>query len=99
MTTQLKPPQIRFLRASAHHLNPVVMVGSKGITESLVRELDAALDCHELIKISIAAQRDERREIATSLCTHSGAALVQLIGGIAILYRPARKPCLVLPAA
>jgi RNA-binding protein len=99
MKPTLKPAQIRFLRAQAHHLNPVVMVGGKGVTETLLAELDSALNCHELIKVSIAAPREERKEIAAMLCEASKATLVQLIGGIAVLYRPALKPCLVLPAA
>ena len=76
------------LKAQAHHLNPVVIVGSKGLTNSVVDETDVALDAHELIKVKInGADKAERLSIATSLCDSLKAEFIQLIGSIAILYR------------
>ncbi len=84
----LTKSQIRMLKAKAHHLKPVVSVGSKGITETLLSELDITLNTHELIKVKLGiADRDERRETADTLCQQSGAELVGTIGQIAILYR------------
>lgn len=93
----LTKSQNRFLRGKAHHLKPVLMVGDKGVTENLLKELDITLENHELIKVTIAAERDERKLISEELCSESGAALVQSIGRISILYRPAEKPVIKLP--
>jgi RNA-binding protein len=95
----LNAQQARYLRAQAHHLKPVVMVGGKGISEGLLNELDVSLTTHELLKVSIAADKENRKLAAQELCRASGAELVQLIGNIAILYRPAPQPRIVLPAA
>jgi len=84
----LTSQQIRALRAQAHNLNPVVMVGGKGLSENLLAELDRALIDHELIKVAIAGgDRDERRQITEELCRASSAELVQMIGRISVLYR------------
>lgn len=95
---QLTSQQTRHLRSLAHHLKPVVMIGEKGLTENVLAEIDRALNDHELIKISIAGEREERQELSATLCEASNAALVQLIGRITVLYRPAKKPKLVLPS-
>lgn len=90
--------QIRHLRSLAHHLKPVVMIGEKGLTEKVLAELDGALEHHELIKISIAgADKEKRRAITEEMCKASKAELVQLIGRISVLYRPRKKPQIVIP--
>ena len=62
MSTALSNPQKRYLRGLAHDLKPIVMVGAKGITPSLVAELDQALDQHELVKVKVAAEDRETRD-------------------------------------
>jgi RNA-binding protein len=95
----LKNQQIRHLRSLAHHLKPVVMIGAKGITENVSTELNGALEAHELIKLSIAgADKEERRAITDKLCQTCGALLVQQIGRISVLYRPCKKPRIVIPS-
>lgn len=89
----LSPAQRREYRALAHNLKPVIMIGEKGLTDSLMQELDRALNDHELIKIKVAsAEREARHEMITQACTASGAELVQTIGKIAVLLRRAKKP-------
>jgi len=75
------------LKAQAHGLNPVVMIGHAGLTDAVINETNIALDAHELIKIRIRAERDERREISEQICTATAAELVQSIGQIIVLYR------------
>jgi RNA-binding protein len=75
------------LRTQAHSLNPVVIVGQAGLTEAVLAESEVALNHHELIKIKIRAERDERKRIAEQICRESGACLIQEIGQIAVLYR------------
>lgn len=76
------------LKAKAHHLRPVVLLGAKGLTPAVVEETNIALLAHELIKIKIAgAEKEDRKKMATELCTQLHADLVQLIGNTAIIYR------------
>lgn len=92
--------QKRHLKGLAHHLKPVVMIGQHGLRESVFEELEVALDAHELIKVRIAADRDERREITEQILQQTKAELVQTIGQMSIIFRRNRnKPKVVLPAA
>lgn len=76
------------LKAKAHHLKPVVLLGAKGLTPSVVEEAEVAINAHELIKVKIGGtEKDVRQDIANSLCEQLRAELVQIIGTIAIIYR------------
>jgi RNA-binding protein len=75
------------LKAQAHSLNPVVMIGQSGLTDAVVKELERALDDHELIKVKIRAERDDRKLISAALCEQTGAELLQSIGQIIVIYR------------
>lgn len=90
--------QKRHLRALAHNLKPVVLVGNAGITEGVINEINSSLEHHELIKVRISGvDRDERSASINSICTQTNSELVNSIGHIAILYRPAKKPQIKLP--
>ena len=78
----------RALRAKAHALKPVVIVADRGLDETVVEETRRALERHELIKVRIRRERDERSELAQSLCEQTGSALIQSIGQIVCIYRP-----------
>jgi RNA-binding protein len=85
----LSAKQRQALRAAAHHLKPVILIGQKGITEPLVRETDAALKAHELIKVQIQEDdRAARREGALALAEATASTLVHQIGKTFVLYRP-----------
>jgi RNA-binding protein len=75
------------LRAAAHTLKPVIMIGQSGLTSAVVAETKQALDSHELIKVKIRAERAERKLISEKICTDTGAELIQTIGQIAVIYR------------
>ncbi|ASP17118.1 RNA-binding protein, YhbY family [Neisseria sp. oral taxon 020 str. F0370] len=80
--------QILALKARAHHLHPVVMIGQHGLTEAVIKETDAALAAHELIKVRVAGDdRAERVAVAEALCGATGAFLVQHIGKLLVLWR------------
>jgi RNA-binding protein len=80
--------QIRFLRGLAHDLNPVILVGNKGITPALVKEFGAALDQHELVKVKIAGDdREARKQQIDHLAEETGAEVVQRIGHVASYFR------------
>lgn len=77
-----------YLRGEANSLNPIVHVGKDGITESVIEQLDAALEDHELLKVRILESTGRTtRSAAEELATAAGAELVQVIGGIAVLFR------------
>lgn len=91
MSTSLTNAQTRFLRGQAHDLKAMLQIGGKGITDAVIAELDGALEHHELIKIKIAAEdREARDAMIGELAQRSGAALVQRIGHVVILYRPSK---------
>lgn len=94
----LTEPQKRHLRRLAHEMKPVIIVGAGGLSESLLLELDRALEHHELIKVRANAEdRESRDAMIASMCEAMRADLVQRIGHIAILYRPAKEPRLKFP--
>ncbi|RNF82570.1 ribosome assembly RNA-binding protein YhbY [Montanilutibacter psychrotolerans] len=99
MPTVLTSAQTRFLRGQAHDLKAMLQVGGKGITDTLVAEVDLALEHHELIKIKVGAEdREARDAMIAEIATRTNAALVQRIGHTAVLYRESReKRQIVLP--
>jgi len=76
------------LKAKAHALKPVVLLGVKGLTDAVINEIDIALTVHELIKIKLTGQeRDDRAPLVETICQRLRAERIQLIGTIAVLYR------------
>jgi RNA-binding protein len=76
-------------RAEAHHLDPVVMVGTEGLTPAVKREVDAALNAHGLIKVRVFSDdRGQREEMLLTLADELGAAPIQHIGKLFVLWRP-----------
>jgi putative YhbY family RNA-binding protein len=86
---ELTPAERRALRARAHHLHPVVLIGEAGLTPAVLGEIDLALKSHELIKIRVTGVD---RRLRGSLIGEIGAALdaspVQHIGRIPVVFRP-----------
>jgi RNA-binding protein len=88
MPDKLTPSQRQMLKGRAHALDPVVLIGAEGLTSAVLAEVDRALGSHELIKIRVAgADRRERDRILDDICAQTGAAPVQHIGKIIVLYR------------
>ena len=83
----MNPANKKKLRAEAHTLKPVVMIGQSGLTAAVLAEIELALNSHELIKVKIRAERDDRKLISEKICTDTGAELIQTIGQIAVIYR------------
>ncbi len=85
----LNSAQRRELRAQAHHLEPVVMIGADGLTPAVTKETDAALNAHGLIKVRAMMDDRAAREGAFALlCESLGAAPVQHIGKLFVIWRP-----------
>jgi RNA-binding protein len=91
--------QLKFLRGKCHALNPVILVGQKGLTAALLKELDIALDQHELVKIKIAAEdRETVLEIMNEICDREATDRVQVIGKtLTVFRRNSQKPVILLP--
>jgi RNA-binding protein len=89
----------RHLRALAHHLTPVVVIGKEGVSESVRAAVDRALADHELIKIRVLeACPDDRKEVARAVAEATGAGVAGVIGRVVILYRPhPEEPRITLP--
>lgn len=84
---QLTGRQRKHLRGLAHGFEPLVHVGSAGVSDAILRAVDAALTAHELIKVRLHQPAD-KHEDAAALATGTGAALCGLVGHVVILYRP-----------
>lgn len=89
----LKAEKKRELRAIGHKLKPVVIVSENGITEGVVEETLRALGDHELIKVKFAiTDREAKKHMMTELCEACGAEMIQTIGKIALILKPAKEP-------
>jgi putative YhbY family RNA-binding protein len=85
----LTPAERSALRSQAHGLSPVVMIGESGLTPAVVKEADTALKAHGLIKVRVFGDdREARVSYYETLCEQLGAAPVQHIGKLLVLYRP-----------
>lgn len=79
----------RALRARAHALHAVVSISLKGLSESVLKEIDASLSAHQLIKVRVYTDdRELREQYFSTLCTQLQAAPVQHIGKLLVLWRP-----------
>jgi RNA-binding protein len=77
------------LKARAHPLEPLIRIGHAGVTDAAVAAIDRALDAHELIKVKLGeGEREERNAMRTAICARTGAALVQSVGRVIVLWRP-----------
>ena len=83
----LNAAQKKNLRGQAHHLKPLVTVADKGLSETVVAEIDRALNDHELIKVKLRGDREVRQAWAKSITGLCKAELVMTIGQIACFYR------------
>ena len=89
---QLSVAERKAHRAEAHHLDPVVMIGNDGLTPAVKKETDAALNAHGLIKVRVLGDdRDAREAMYRQLCDELGAAPIQHIGKLLVLWRPKPK--------
>jgi putative YhbY family RNA-binding protein len=90
---ELAPAKRRAFRAAAHHLNPVVSIGQKGLQPSVLAEIDRSLKSHELIKVRLYGQeRDARDALCTEICSSLSCAEVQQIGNLLVLWRENPEP-------
>ena len=94
----LNNAQKRYLRGLTHDINPVVMVGEKGLSETVLEAIEEALERHELIKVKLRADRETRKAMASEIAERFKAVPVHSIGQVASFYRRnPKKPVIELP--
>ena len=84
----MTPARRSELRARAHTLDPVVIIGDKGLTDEVLAEIDRSLNAHELIKVRAATgDRDARQLWMEKICERLQADAIQQIGKVLVIYR------------
>lgn len=84
--------QLKSLKQLSHHLEPVVLLGAKGLTDAVHKEIDMALDSHELIKIKLSSKdKAEKELLAETICKKHGATLIAQIGHVITIYKKSDK--------
>ncbi len=95
----LTTKQKQFLKAHAHSLNPVVLLGAEGLSESVIKEIDSSIEHHELIKIKLNAG-EARKEQAQEAADAVHAELLSVVGRVAIMFRQRKENSnFILPSA
>ena len=76
-------------RAQANSLEPLFHIGKSGMNEGVIRQTDDALRARELIKVKVLLESSPitPREAADALAATVGAEVIQVIGGVIVLYR------------
>lgn len=94
----LNKKQIQHLKGLAHSLKPIVLLGSNGLTEAVIAEIDYALSHHELIKIKIPTDDKETKAlIVDAICRETNSIKVQVIGKTLIVYRQSEEAKIHIP--
>lgn len=91
---RLTGAQKRYLRGLAHGRKPVVLIGQKQLTPRVLKEIEQALDLHELIKVKCidGKEKDEKNEVAETVLKKTGCELVGMIGHVLIFFRQQKNP-------
>jgi RNA-binding protein len=86
--------QAKYLRGLAHALKPVIFVGQKGLSQTLIQSADEAFRRHELIKVKFIDYKEkaQKKEIAAAIESQTDCRMAGMIGHIAIFYRPHSEP-------
>lgn len=91
---QLDGSERKYLRGLAHHLNPVIQIGIKGLSEGCLDEIETTLNTHELIKIKFICHKkaEEKSELSARIESMTGAALVGTLGHTVTFFRRQSDP-------
>ena len=95
---KLSTKQKQHLKGLAHNLKPVVLMGSNGLTEAVLAEVELALNHHELIKVKVASEdRETKQLIIDAIVRETGAEKVQSIGKVLVLFRQSEQRKIEIP--
>jgi len=95
--SKLSNKQKRHLKGLAHDLKSVIMIGDKGLTQPVFEEIKIALDAHELIKINIRADKEERNNIIDKILQKTQSEKVQTIGGKLVIFKRSKEAKIAIP--
>jgi RNA-binding protein len=94
----LNSKQISYLKSLSHSINAVVQIGNKGLSESVIKEIEESIKAHELIKIQVQDNdKTKRQEILNLICKKLGTVSINHIGKQLIIFRPNAEPKIKLP--
>ena len=83
----LNSRQKKILRAKAHDLKPIVLVGKSGVTDGCVQSIEEAIESYELIKIKFLGHKDNKKSLSETICTKTDSEIVGDIGHTIVLFR------------
>ncbi|SFV68770.1 FIG004454: RNA binding protein [hydrothermal vent metagenome] len=84
----MKNNQKKFLRSLAHSLKPIILIGQNGLTDGVLSELENTLAVHELVKIKMRCEdKEEKQQNIDNIIKYTNAKLVQVVGGVLVIYR------------
>jgi RNA-binding protein len=96
--TTLSNNQKKFLRKLAHDLNPVIMIGQNGLTQNVIDEMLLTMEKHELLKLKVRVEKDEKQSTIDKILEVSKAEIIQVVGNVVVIYKPFDdEPQIVLP--
>ena len=96
--SELTNKQTKHLKSLAHDLKPVVIVGDRGLTQSVIDEMSNAIETHELIKVKIRTDdRDERESMINTICKRTNSEKIQRVGHIVTLFKRNKEAKIALP--
>jgi len=96
---QLTGKQKNYLRGLAHNINPIVTIGSNGLSDPVLNELEIALESHELLKVKLPADdKATKASLMATICSETNSVPVQLIGRVAVVFRPSKDSKIILPS-
>ena len=90
--------QIAHLKALSHSLNPVVQIGHKGLTDSVINEILVSLKAHELIKIKLKAKdKTQRKLLLDEVCKKTNGQAINKIGMQIVIFKANEPSKIILP--
>jgi len=96
--TMLNSKQISYLKGLSHSLNPVVHIGHKGLTDSVVNEIEVSIKAHELIKIKLQEKdKSKRKLLLDEICKKINAQAINLIGLQIVIFKASEPPKILFP--
>lgn len=83
----LNSRQKKNLRAKAHDLKPIVLIGKSGVSDGCIQSINEAIDAHELIKVKFIEHKDNKKELSDTICKKTDSEIVGNIGHTIMLFR------------
>ena len=88
----IKPPQIKKLKALAHHLKPIVSIGKEGLNEGVINSISESLEKNELIKIKFSKNKELKEKLSKDIVNSTQSTAISIIGNTLIIYKKSQNP-------